>query len=54
MNVASDLVDTETTREVATLVGLFLQLVCPTFLYTLPRPINLGLSGERLRENVPT
>jgi len=38
MDVAGDLVNTETTRDVAALVRLFPQLVCPTFFYTLFLP----------------
>ena len=48
MDVASDLVNTETTSNVATLVRLILQLFRPTFFYALLYRINLGLLGERL------
>ena len=54
MDVAGDLVDTETTRDVAALVGLFFQLVRPTLFYTLPYPIKLGVLGEYLWQNVLT
>ena len=51
MDVASNFVDTETTRDVATLVGLFPQLVCPTFFDTLVYPIKLRRSqGMHVRE----
>ena len=49
MDVAGDLVHTETTGNVATLVRLILQLVCPAFIHTLFYPIRLGLFGERMR-----
>lgn len=39
MNIASNLVDTEATRYIATLVRLFFQLFCPAFLGTLDYPI---------------
>ena len=39
MNIAGNLVDTEATRYIATLVRLFLQLFCPAFLSALDYPI---------------
>jgi len=54
VNVAGDLVNAETTRDVAALVRLFPQLVCPTFFYALPYPIKLGVLRGYLRGNVPT
>lgn len=42
MDIACDFVDAETTRDIATLVRLFLQFVCPTFFDTLVSPIKIG------------
>jgi len=50
MDVAGDLVNTETTGDIAALVSLFPQFVCPTFFYTLPYPIKLGGLRECLGE----
>lgn len=38
VDIACDLVDTEAARDIATLVRLFLQLLCPTFFNTLVFP----------------
>lgn len=46
MDVSGDLVDTETTRDVATLVRLFLQLVCPAFFNALAYPIKNDFRRE--------
>ena len=54
VDVAGDLVDTEATRDIAALVRLFPQLVCPAFFYTLPYTIKLDALRNYLRGNVPT
>lgn len=51
MDIPCNLVDAETTGDVATLVRLFLQFVCPAFFYTLLSPIKLV---ENLVGNAPT
>ena len=54
VDVSGDLVDTETTRNIATLVRLFPQFVGPTLFHTLVYPIKPGVRGECTQENVPT
>ena len=44
VDVAGDLVDTETARDVATFMGLILQFFRPTFFNALVYPINLRCS----------
>lgn len=54
VNVAGDLVNTETTRYVAAFVRLLPQLVRPSFFYTLPYLIKLGVLRGCLWGNVQT
>lgn len=54
MDVAGDPINTETTGDVAALVRLFFQLVCPTFFYTLLYPVRPDILRESLRENART
>lgn len=44
VDIAGDLVDTETTRDVATLMSLILQFFRPTFFHALVYPIKLQCS----------
>ena len=54
MDVSSDLVDTETTRNIATLVRLFPQFVGPTLFHTLVYPIKPSVRRDCTQESVPT
>jgi hypothetical protein len=48
MDVTGDLVDTEMTGDIATLVRLFPQLLCPTFIDALICPVRLGIPRESM------